>query len=498
MKLRFIANFRVLEILDATQTELDQLEKLSTAHGYNWRTKEKWSKCFMQNYKYIPAGFWLDIMELTKAKRPWNVNIINMKDLFYNITHDEFNEWLDEQPLKFPPRWYQAKGAYLALKYRISKGQFATSAGKSFIQFIVCRYGLQKMVSPDKKILVIVPSIMLVNQLAEDFDDYATDDLVVCDRIFGGSKRNKDGNVVISTIDSLANREKDFFTQFEMILVDEAHKLTTKTYQEVISWIPYQQIKLIYAVSGTFHDKGTYEAMIQQQYGGPTLIDITASQLMEEGSVTPLKIKVLNLRYGYDISEGYYNFDGISTTDGRNLAELKYIQSLSKRFKMISNTVAKIDGNQLLLFKSVEYAEMMAEYLKRHNPNKEVFVIHGGIKSKTRDYIRKRSEEIDNGIICATYATMSTGVSIKRLTYLHLMESAKSFIMLRQSIGRTLRLHPSKDYAIVVDYVDIFKRYEKHWSPPMHGNISARQAKSRQKIYKEQNFEFTVHDVNIN
>lgn len=496
MRLRFIANFRVLEILEVTEIELKQLEKITTAHGFNWQTKEKWSKCYMQNFRYIPGGFWKDIMMLTKEKKPWKVKIDNLEKLFYDISKIKFSEWLDEQPLKFPPRWYQSKGAYLALKYRVSKGQFATSAGKSFIQYIVCRYLFQHMISPDKKILMIVPSVMLVKQMAEDVDDYAEDDVVTVDQIFGGSKRNKDANLVVSTIDSLANRELEFFEQFEAILVDEAHKLVTKTYQQVISWVPYKQVKLIYAVSGTFHAPGTNEYMIQQQFSGPTLIDVPASQLMQEGSVTKAKIKVLNLRYNRRVCEAYYAFENIDNPAKRNHAEMLFIRMLKSRFVRIANTVEKIDGNQLLLFKSVEYMKTFTEYLKTNCPDKEVHMIFGGISGSEREKIRKRSEEIDNGVICATFATMSTGVSIKRLTYLHLMESSRSFIQLRQSIGRTLRLHPDKEFAIIIDYVDIFKKWVKEWGGP-HRNISNNQSKARIKIYKEEKFDYTITDLDM-
>lgn len=504
MVLKFIHNFRVLEIVSVTEVELKQLETITTAHGYNWQTQEKWTKCYMQQNRYIPGGFWKEIMMLTKAKRPWKVQITNLNEMLYDISQTEFEAWLDEQPFKFVPKWYQAKGAYLALKYRYSKGQFATSAGKSFIQYIVARYLLEKRITAGKKVLMIVPSVMLVKQMAADVGDYATDEFVTCDQIFGGSKRNKSANLVISTIDSLANRELEFFEQFEAILVDEAHKLTTKTYQQVINWVPYKQIKLIYAVSGTFHDKLTNEGMIQTQYAGPTLIDVTAKQLMDEGSITPVKIKVLNLRYGFETSKAYYHAEGIDIQNKRNHAEMKFIRMLPDRFNKISNTVAKLQNNQLLLFKSVEYCEAFARYLEERAPDKEVFVIHGDVSADRREYIRLRTEEIDNAVICATYPTMSTGVSIKRLVWMHLIESSKSFIRIRQSIGRTLRLHPDKDYAHILDYVDIFKKHRREnketgepgWPGP-HQNVSARHGKARQKIYKEQEFEYTVTNIDL-
>lgn len=493
MRLKFIHNFRILEIVQATEVELEQIKTICTAGGYNWQTKEKWEKCLVQQNRYLPGGFWKDLMMLTKEKKPWSVQIENLKDLMYDIEEEEFMQWLDEVPLKsyLTPRWYQSRGAYLALKYRISRGQFATSAGKSLIQYIVSRYLLDKMIAPGKKVLMIVPSIMLVKQMAKDVAEYADDDFVTVDQIYGGSKRNKSANLVVGNIDSLVNRDADFFEQFEAVLVDEAHKLSTKSYQQVLSWIPNGSLKLIYAVSGTFHAPKTYDALLQTMYAGPILMNVDAKMLMDELSVTPLKIKCINMRYDYEVSKAYYHYDNIDVLERRNLAETNFIKSLNARTVKIANTVKQIQGNQLLLFKSVEYCDEFAERLKALCPDKEIFVIHGRIPSHIRTEYCNRTEEIDNAVICATYPTLSTGISIKRLTYLHLLQSVKTFITLRQSIGRVLRLHPDKQFAMVIDYIDIFKKHEENWPGPMM-NIAHRHGKARQKTYKEQDFDFDV------
>jgi superfamily II DNA or RNA helicase len=52
---------------------------------------------------------------------------------------------------------------------------------------------------------------------------------------------------------------------------------------------------------------------------------------------------------------------------------------------------------------------------------------------------------------------MSTGVNIKRLTNLVFLTSSKSFNRVIQSIGRTLRLHESKNAAHLIDISFNFK-----------------------------------------
>ena len=57
---------------------------------------------------------------------------------------------------------------------------------------------------------------------------------------------------------------------------------------------------------------------------------------------------------------------------------------------------------------------------------------------------------------------MSTGVNIKRLTNLVFLTSSKSFVRTIQSIGRTLRLHKTKDKAHLIDLSWNTKYSQKH------------------------------------
>lgn len=57
---------------------------------------------------------------------------------------------------------------------------------------------------------------------------------------------------------------------------------------------------------------------------------------------------------------------------------------------------------------------------------------------------------------------MSTGVNIKRLSNLVFLTSSKSFSRTIQSIGRTLRLHESKDKARLIDLSWNMKYSQKH------------------------------------
>jgi len=64
--------------------------------------------------------------------------------------------------------------------------------------------------------------------------------------------------------------------------------------------------------------------------------------------------------------------------------------------------------------------------------------------------------ETQNQILVANYMLLSTGVNIRKLHNLVFASPLKSFTTVTQSIGRILRLHPSKKIANVYDLVDNF------------------------------------------
>lgn len=97
-------------------------------------------------------------------------------------------------------------------------------------------------------------------------------------------------------------------------------------------------------------------------------------------------------------------------------------------------------------------------------------------------------EDGEEVVIVASYGTFSTGISIKKIHNIFFTESFKSEVIIRQSIGRGLRQHKSKDEVIIVDFVDDLSSEE--WF-----NYLMRHARARQSIYKEQKFSYSVKKV---
>jgi hypothetical protein len=80
MRLKFVFNNRILQIVKATSEELELLESISTVSGVSFRGREKkkWSTCYLNNWQWLPGGFWHKIANLSKKGQ--HVVIENIQD----------------------------------------------------------------------------------------------------------------------------------------------------------------------------------------------------------------------------------------------------------------------------------------------------------------------------------------------------------------------------------------------------------------------------------
>lgn len=145
----------------------------------------------------------------------------------------EFLEQLDEKEYTemikdnmknapFEIRDYQDKAVRAALKYHKGILLSCTSSGKSLMIYNAVRCIRKKDYN---HILLIVPNIMLVDQMYDDFKDYGYDNIDdEVERLGGGHEATFDKPVLISTWQSLQNKDAEFFEKYSAVFVDEVHR----------------------------------------------------------------------------------------------------------------------------------------------------------------------------------------------------------------------------------------------------------------------------------
>ena len=375
-------------------------------------------------------------------------------------------------------RDYQAESIKQLLFKGFGKGliEIPTAGGKSFILANFC-WNLHKQYDRNLKYLILVPTKQLVSQMHSDFIDYGYDKHVVTmftAGLKGNNKFNPDAKIIVANRQYIFNNA-DKLPKVDVLICDEAHTcLANKT----VDFIEAINCKIKIGCSGTLpRDKygkwqilGMFSRIVYTE-------DIT--DLQEKGYIANLKITSLkiidsyvesntNLLFNLHTDRKYrpdeYGYSEIAFDDA-NKAEHEYFAKHYKElYKPVFEYLFKLKENTLILFDRVEIGQNLFEYAKElYTGQKNVFYIDGSIPVEIRENIRVDFEKSDGNLLLAQSATFSTGVNIRRLTNLVFLTSSKSFSRVLQSIGRTLRLHESKNEAHLIDVHWEYKYSKKHY-----------------------------------
>lgn len=513
MKFRFIQgknNKDFVQISDiSTKNDIELYEiikKTLMRSEYNPFIKSfnKTIQCSYLFRDYIfPFQFWEDVKKQLKnftseefILENYNEKEIVSKEKYYNWLHSfEVPEDISVDKEEYE---YQQESVLRALNKKTSRIEVATSGGKTFITFLFCKYIIEHKPFKDpenknRRILVIVPSQLLCKQLKGDFNHYniKCDRKVTVETIYAGSKRLIDADVVCGTYQSLRNYEKDYFDDFSVMICDELHRAKSFSIRNEI-YNKLTNCEFIFGMTGTFPKYNSLDYLHLVSMFGPEIVNVSASQLINLGVANPVKIKSIEINYFRDTVDkenAIKNIrelipDDVFGTD-KYIAEKYYFQHNEKRTNLISKFLNTFEDNSIILVDTVEYCDLLYNQLTKECPNKTFAIIHGKIKNR-EDIIEEMKSSDKNYVIIATFGTMSTGVSIKNLTNVYLVDCGKSDKRIRQSIGRAMRILEGKNNSMIIDFRDNIKNSNFY-----------RHSRERLSTYKEQHFPISYHKTNL-
>ena len=123
-------------------------------------------------------------------------------------------------------RDYQTKAIAHAIRNKRCLLLSPTASGKSLIIYVLSRF------YPARK-LIIVPTTALVHQMASDFKDYGYKQQV--HKITAGASKQTDAEVVVTTWQSIYKMQKKWFSQFKVVIGDEAHLFKAKSLVNIMT-----------------------------------------------------------------------------------------------------------------------------------------------------------------------------------------------------------------------------------------------------------------------
>ena len=419
---------------------LDKLVQFCENHGYTYK--------FLDNEYY---------------GSPFEVN----EDISYEGVKDYMTSICNHSPRK-----YQIQGVYDALKHNRKLLISPTASGKSLMIYSLVRYYVAK----ERKILLVVPTTSLVEQMYKDFFDYGWNADSYCHRIYAGKEKEHDLPVTITTWQSVYKLPRSFFVDYDVVIGDEAHLFKSKSLISIMSKL--ECAKHRFGFTGTLDGTQTHKWVLEGLFG-PSYKVTKTDELIKQGHLSQLDIQCLVLKHPPQKFEVYND-------------EIEYLITHEQRNKFIRNLALDLKGNSLILYSRVEaHGAVLYDLInKDKKDNQKVFFVHGGVDAESREQIREITENEKNAIIVASYGTFSTGINIRNLHNIIFASPSKSRIRNLQSIGRVLRKGANKVKAILYDIADDCTHKSRK-------NYTLNHFIERIKIYNEENFNYEIISIQL-
>lgn len=305
--------------------------------------------------------------------------------------------------------------------------------------------------------LIIVPRTDILEQFSDETFKY-----------FGFRPERLGGKtpIIVETIQTLQRQNiksrLDPFC-FGCIIVDECHlSVPSKSRAVILSFAP----KYLYGMTATPRREDGQSKAIEFLFGN-ILVDADLER------IEPVVEMIHNNNY-IPIAE-YHEIINLQIKDkSRN----KLIVDILKKE---TNSGRKV----LVLTKRVEHHRVLKElYDASTSPEQQnaTYGVSGSDKGRKRRelYIALRQGDIEFTVLFGSFSLLSTGFDLPRLDTLIIAGDLKSSILTQQSAGRILRLFENKKSPKIIDIVD------------KNNPILYRQAKKREKFYRDNNWSITI------
>jgi superfamily II DNA or RNA helicase len=436
----------------------------------------------------LPAGLYPHLLKFAEQREydiecidskyglPENYNKINVKEIY------EFVKTLD---LPFEIRDYQFDAVTTGIHRKRGILLSPTGSGKSLIIYVLAMYWLTRLTTGVKypqggRVLVIVPTTSLVEQMYNDFKEYGCPEGAM-HRIYSGKDKTFESAICISTWQSIYKLPRDWFSQFGMVIGDECHGFKSKSLMSIMNKASEAEYR--FGTTGTLDGAQTHELVLQGLFGKIYRVTTTKS-LQDNDTLAQLEIKRIVLNYAKEVRSEF----GKRTYQD----EIEYIISNEQRNKFIRNLTLDLQGNTLVLYQRVEdHGKILYNLIKEKSAeDRKIFFVSGGTDTTDREAIRGIVEKMQNAIVVASLGTFSTGINIRNLHNIVFASPSKSQIRVLQSIGRGLRKSDDEKATVLYDISDDLSIGERK-------NYSLLHSFERLKIYKKEEFDVKTFKVDI-
>ena len=312
-----------------------------------------------------------------------------------------------------------------------------TGGGKTVIFAAIAN----EFVTREERVLVLAHREELITQAGKKLEAVTGSPVGI---IKAGYKPNPLFPVQVASVQSMVKR-LNWFEDFGLVVIDEAHHATAKTYRKILEAYP-NAYQLGVTATPIRTDKTGFKDLFDTLVTGPTVRELTdwghLSRFKLFADPNPMTTKGVKTRQGdYSASD---------------LAEANPVIELSGN--LINSYRQYANGKRCVVFSvNVEHSQAIAA---RYN-QAGITAAHldGTTPSEER---RETLEQFRQGRlkIISNCQLFDEGLDIPALEAIQIAKPTKSLSRWLQMVGRALRPAPGKDYAVLIDHT-------KNWA--IHG-----------------------------
>jgi superfamily II DNA or RNA helicase len=300
------------------------------------------------------------------------------------------------------------------------------------------------------KCLVLAHREELIKQAAEKLEIITNDPVGI---IKAGYPTNYDRDIQVASVQSLTRR-LNHCPEFDLIVVDEAHHSTSKTYRTILDRFPGARVLGVTATPIRLDGKG-FRGIFDELICG-----VTVSELITSGSLSP---------YKYFATERSMSVEGVGKRQGdfksEDVARANPVAGLAG--DVVKSYRDYLDGKQAVVFcVNVEHSIAIAAHF-----NAAGIIAHhldgNSSPGERADVMQKfRDKYIQVLTNCALF---DEGLDIPGLDGVILARPTASLSRYLQMVGRALRVAEGKEHATIIDLAGNWERLgmvddERRWT----------------------------------
>ncbi len=310
----------------------------------------------------------------------------------------------------------------------------ATGTGKTYAS----AFALQNLQA--KKVLFLVHREQIAKQAIQSYKN-----VFLNTRTYGllsGTSHQIDVDFLFSTMQMMAKEE--IYTQFkpdtfDTIIIDEAHRVGAKSYQNIIQ---YFKPNLLLGMSAS-PERGD-EFDVYAQFDHNIAYEIRLQQALEENLLCPF--------HYFGITDLLIDQENMDYSNFNQLTSNQRVDYILKQANFYGYSGKRVKG--LMFISSTKEAKALSERFNMRGLRTLVLSAENS-QEQREDAIDRLVSDTRNDFLdyILTVDIFNEGVDIPQINQVILLRPTKSPIIFVQQLGRGLRKSQDKDYVVILDFI---------------------------------------------